>query len=157
MAILFILMIFGCKKQSVISSDTKATEKVNVKWRDTTITVPGFEISAGINIDSLIRAHVPRTKTEIRKVTVIDPETKAQLSYWKDEAGRLQARCEAQEKQIDFKLKDIERIIKTETNKVIREERSKWAEFWNSLKNFGIWMIVIIAIIAIVWVVRQFR
>jgi hypothetical protein len=113
------------------------------------VTVPGAYVSSGFNCDSLVKKWMmerdhykqdstnaannkqpipPRPKPVIQYIT--DPQTKAQLSYWIDQAGRVQVGCEAKDQKITELQKEITRLhsvsITTITPPIIKQVTPWW-------------------------------
>lgn len=94
------------------------TERHTIEYRDSLIEVPGASVETFVPV--LLPGDTTFTHTVYR-----DTAGRAELTFWRDYAGRLRARCEA----MDTMLK-IERIRTVERIEVPKEIEVKRIPIW---------------------------
>lgn len=146
-AVLVILSLFiltGCKTVKP-GTDYSKTDTTSIKYVPVDVAVKGAKVGAALNIDSLLQVAVqkrakylkdsiaaalagkplPKPPKETKVVT--DPATKAQLTYWIDQYGRLQIGCESKDQTINLLVAEVTRLSKEVTKKTeIVKETPKW-------------------------------
>lgn len=126
--ILFLPLLFACK---VIKPETTYTETDNteIRYEMQDVTVKGAKVGTSVNLDSLYKVAEslrktwqadstkaaqngkplpPKPKPETKYLT--DPQTKAQLSYWIDEYGKLQIGCESKSQTISLLMAQVKKL-----------------------------------------------
>ena len=151
LVILSALLLGAC----TIIKPTEHTETSDVKTItliDTTFIYTGSFINNSQQIDSIYelllqkKADNPNLKSSENIVKYTDPESKVQLSFWIDEYGKLQAKCESKDAQFMAQLQSIEhKIIQNKT--VIKEKKNIWAKV---AANAGLMSTAILLILLII-------
>jgi len=110
----FTAFIFGgCQ---VVKPRTTHTIKDSTTINYVTVDVPvkGAKVQSGVNVDSLFKAWKSAQasgKPEAAKpVTVTDPQTKAELKYWVDQYGNLQASCESKDQTVKALIAQVSKL-----------------------------------------------
>lgn len=131
--ILFVLSFSACR---IIKpqTDTVKTDTTFTTYKQTEVSIAGAMVGASANLDSLKAAYerkitryridsaaaaaagkaIPQ-KPEPDKRTFTDPATKAQLTYWMDEYGKLQITCESKEQVVSLLTAEVTRLSKEVT------------------------------------------
>lgn len=110
------MLLSGCKilrparDSSLVDSTTTTYKKVNVD-------IKGAKVQQGINLDSLIKSLTPSLSkgdgvknAQTKPVVFTDPQTKAQLTYWVDQYGKLQVSCESKDQTIQMLVAETNRL-----------------------------------------------
>lgn len=144
-----ITMALSCK---VIKpgADSVKTDSSSISYKPVDVNVKGGKVSSVINVDSLkaeLQAYAQRrAKYIIDSANAVrdgrpipkapepiiqyrtDPESKAQLSYWIDEYGKLQVSCESKDQTVNILVAEVSRLTKEVTKKT---EVIKETPVWN--------------------------
>lgn len=138
LSFLLLLVVASCK---VIRPgvDTEKTENTDIKYKQHDINVKGAKVGSSIDFDSL-RNEVEKQKARLAqyqidsanavangkplppkpketKSTFTDPQSKAQLTYWFDQYGKLQLSCESKDQTVSFLAAEVTRLSKEVTKK----------------------------------------
>lgn len=128
-------------------TDTIKTDQTNIVYVPVDVPVKGAQVGTSLNLDSLVKAAInARTKylkdslaavlagkptltpPPSNKNTVTDPQTKAQLTYWIDQFGKLQLTCESKDQTVTMLVAEVSRLSKEVTKKI---EVIKETPLWN--------------------------
>lgn len=131
-------IVFSCKviKPGV---DTEKTESTDISYKQHNIDVKGAKVGSSIDFDSLKNEAAKQQarlaqyqadsanavakgdpvppKPKENKSTLTDPQSKAQLTYWLDEYGKLQLSCESKDQTVSFLAAEITKLSKEVTKK----------------------------------------
>lgn len=147
------LCLSGCK---VIKpgTDTLKTDETNISYKEQDVKVAGASVNTSLNTDSLIKAAL-RIKAKFKfdstqavlagkpippapkqKQTFTDPQSKAQLTYWLDQYGKLQITCESKDQVVKMLVAEVTRLTKEVTKKIeIIEKTPVWN--WIAISVLG--------------------
>lgn len=138
--------LFSCKVVKPEKSYSK-TDSVYFKMSPVDVPVKGATVGASVNLDSLkaayqakidqyridsayaaARGDLPPPLPPEEKQSVTDPKTKAQLTYWIDQFGKLQMTCESKDQVVTMLTAEITRLTREVTNqKQLVKEIPGWA------------------------------
>lgn len=119
--------------------DSEKTESTDITYKQQNIAVKGAKVGGSLDFDSL-RNEVAKQKERLAKYqldsakavatgkplppkpketksTVTDPQSKAQLTYWIDQYGKLQLSCESKDQTVSFLVAEVTRLNKEVTKK----------------------------------------
>jgi len=141
------LMMLACKpKQQVIHHNTK--EVITERWRDTSINVPSASVTQGVDSAFLTRLKNQLGQGDKDTVVVHDHTNSAELRFYLDQFGDLQAECLAKDRTIKALVKDVQsqrdqvHTEVTEVEKVIKETPT-----WNAMLIGGLIIISLLLIL----------
>lgn len=122
------------------------TDTTSIKQTPVDVPVKGAKVSTSLNIDSVVKAYAAERaryiidsinavnagkplpappKSDPKKFT--DPQTKAELTYWMDQYGKLQIGCESKDQVVTMLTTEITRLSKEVSAKSeIVKETPKW-------------------------------
>jgi hypothetical protein len=121
-------LLSGCK---IIrpATDSSLIDTTTVNYKKVNVEVKGAKVNQVINYDSLLVVWKAKYKQyqldstlavqkgkplparpEPTKQTLTDPGTKAQLTYWIDEFGKLQVGCESKDQTIQMLVAETNRL-----------------------------------------------
>lgn len=129
-----VLSLGSCRIIKPETSHTK-TDTTTTNYKKVDVEVKGAKVGTSLNIDSLARVAadkrvkwlldsaaaaqagrpIPPAPTEAPK-TFTDPNTKAQLTYWIDQHGKLQLGCESKDQTISMLVAEVTKLT-TEVSK----------------------------------------
>lgn len=130
----------GCKTLHPATSSVVVTDTTVIKYKPVDVTVKGAKVTQAVNVDSLFGAWLATSKEYSRDSakavkagkpippapvaparTVSDPQTKAQLTYWIDQFGKLQVSCESKDQTVQILVAEINRL-RHEVKTVVKTE-----------------------------------
>ncbi|MBD3748940.1 MAG: hypothetical protein IE931_05545 [Sphingobacteriales bacterium] len=131
----FSALFSGCK---IIKPKEVTTIKdsVAINYRTVDVPVKGAKVSQSINVDSLFSVWLKKYKQyqkdstaavhsgkpiparpELPHQKVTDPQSKAELTYWIDQYGKLQASCESKDQVLKAVVAEINKMRQEITKK----------------------------------------
>lgn len=165
LSFLLLLFVSSCKiiRPGV---DTEKSESTDINYKQHNIDVKGAKVGSSIDFDSL-KNEVAKQKARLaqyqldsakavadgkplpskpkeNKSTFTDPQSKAQLTYWLDEYGKLQLSCESKDQTVSFLAAEVTRLSKEVTKKT---EVAYQTPVWNWILISVLSTLLIISII----------
>jgi hypothetical protein len=155
------VLSLGCKVIKPAVETTK-TEETSFKFHPIDVVVSGAAVGTSLNLDSMYRsALIMRSQfikdsinaaltgkviaeSPAKKHVITDPETKAQLTYWVDQYGKLQISCESKDQIVKVLVSEVTRLSKevSKTTAVVKETPK-----WNWIIMSALATLLIISII----------
>lgn len=139
------------------------TEDTDIKLTPVDVPVKGATVTSSLNVDSVAKAYAAdRAKYIIDSVNAVnagkpippphrsdpkkftDPQTKAELTYWMDEFGKLQMKCESKDQVVTMLTAEITRLTKEVTAKT---EIVKETPVWNYILMSVLSTLLILSVI----------
>lgn len=143
--------------------ETSKSDETSIGYKPVDVPVKGAKVGTSLNMDSLYRAAVamralyikdsinaalagkPVPASTQQKKSITDPETKAQLTYWIDQYGKLQISCESKDQVVTMLVAEVTRLTKEVTKKTeIVKETPKWN--WISMSALATVLLISIII-----------
>jgi len=122
-AVSFMLLAQGCR--IIKPTETFKTDTYKEFYRDTTIFIKGSDVNKGIDSANLALIISKLNKRE--KVEYRDNNGNVMLSFYLDELGRLQAKCESKDSAYQFQLKEIERKYSEQVfETIVKKQTPVW-------------------------------
>lgn len=145
----------GCGVSRPAAGSVTITDSTQTNYKPVNVPVSGAIVHQSVNIDSLFKAWegrfkqylkdsteaansgkpIPPAPTPPDKTTVTDPQTKAQLTYWIDQLGRLQMSCESKDQTVQILVAENNRL-RTEVKTDVQIEYK--TPIWNYLLMGGL-------------------
>lgn len=118
---LLFLSLLSCNRKLATSVETKEV----IKYKDTTIYIPGERVASVVNYDSIVSV-LNKMKSEGKNPEIVheSSNSKAVLTYRIDKDGKLYADCSSEDAAVSFLLKEITRL--RNTTKVIEVFKTPW-------------------------------
>ena len=167
----------GCSTIKPIASTVK-TDSVYTTYKQVDIKLSGAKVLKAVDVDSLLhaslqartqqtadmnykqdstaaaKAHETLPAKPINIITqpivhyFTDPETKAQLSYWIDEYGKLQLGCESKDQVVHSLQAQVNKLSsQVTTQQVIVQKTPAWN--WVAICTEGVLLLICIVILII--------
>lgn len=113
----------GCsKKLRPESSTVTVKDSTIISYRPVDVPIPSFKVSAGINLDSLLKVYENKSSTiPTAPVIVKDEAGKVMLQYWVDQYGKLQVTCESKDQTIQMLVAEVTKA-RNEVKTIIQPE-----------------------------------
>jgi|GEM_PF-2660160 len=125
-----LLSLLSCRQQKVLSSNTETLRIVEVETERKDTLLPGFTIRTQFAIPEIIEREVHDT------LTIIDPETEAELKLWKDNYGNLVAVCDDKDQVIERLRESIVKSSSESKEIVLEKDTKTW---WQKLTQIVPW------------------
>lgn len=121
LALLFAIM--GCRgPKTIVEKETFYKES----FRDTTIYIQGETVYQSVS-DTFLNSLRNHFKNNLKDtVRVVSKGGGAELQFYINQYGQLQAACEAKDKEIDLLLKTVEKFETSNQVKIKTEYRMPW-------------------------------
>lgn len=157
------LLVFSCKSQAPLVTGTVHKDSTAVDYKQQTMVITGAKVTQTLNMDSLIKVYlvkrdqyikdsinavktgkpVPeKPKPDVQYLT--DPQTKAQLSYWIDQYGKLNVGCESKDQTIQLLVAQVKQLHQELTTAVKTEYRTPWYDYLIIIGLIGVLILVIL-------------
>ncbi|WEK18181.1 MAG: hypothetical protein P0Y49_15425 [Candidatus Pedobacter colombiensis] len=142
------LGILSCRSVQPVVSSVLKTDSLITTYKQESLLIKGAKVEERLDLDSLIlvarsvraaylkdsvlavregREVVRTMSTAIREFT--DPSTKAALSYWIDEYGRLNIGCESKDQTIQLLIAQVKQLQKEITTAQKIEYKTPWYNY----------------------------
>ena len=159
-----LLWFSGCKVVRPVTSSEVVLDTTETHYKPVDIQLKGAKVTQIVNVDSLFQAWEGRFKQYLKDSaeavatgkplpkapvsipqTVTDPQTKAQLTYWIDQFGKLQVSCESKDQTVQVLVAEINRLRKEVKTVVIPEYKTP------------VWNYIVIVLLAAALILSLFK
>ena len=156
-ALLTIAIFTGCNRKPYVTTNTITKDSIRVVEVPRIITVPGATITQRINVDSLMNLIKSGIRPEVINRTLVTTDTAniAKLQIMIDHMGNLLITCEALQREVEAKDKEIYRL--TTQIQATQQQMKADNALLRSLKGIRDIVLIIVAAILIVTLIRLFK
>lgn len=146
------------------ATEHSKTDETSINYRTQNLNLKGAKVGTSLNIDSLFASNADRIKKykidsanavasgkplppapQTEKKYITDPQTKAQLSYWMDQYGKLQIGCESKDQALSLLIPEITRLTTEISKKTeIAYKTPVWC--WIALSVLGTLLVISVLI-----------
>jgi hypothetical protein len=163
--LLLIALLSSCatvkKSELRVSSDSSHTSKLDSSWvtlKQISVPVPGA-ITPSLNLDSMRRAWLSTGGGKIpgqlrgQVFTQKDAAGRAELRWWFDSLGNINAECAARDQTIQALVEQNNRLIRETSDRAVSKETVKS----KTVRRMPVWLIIsligggALGIAAIIW------
>lgn len=145
---LLLLTLSACKTVSPLVSSTLKKDSTITTYTQQEVSLKGAKVAQQLNMDSLFKEMqlqktryvmdsadavrhgkpIPQqVKTEIRYLS--DPETKATLSYWTDQYGKLNMACESKDQTVQLLVAQVKQLHTELSTAVKTVDKTPWYNY----------------------------
>jgi hypothetical protein len=148
-SLLIVLSAFAsCRSVQAVSNGTIHKDSVTTTYRQEQVTIKGAAVLQVLNLDSLLKesldarnVYVKDSLTAVKngqpvpvqQRTVVkyltDPQTKASLSYWTDQYGKLNIGCESKDQTIQLLIAQVQQLHTELTTATKIEYKTPWYDY----------------------------
>lgn len=145
---LLLLTLSACKTVTPIINSTLKKDSTITTYTQQEVLFKGAKVAQQLSLDSLLKEmQLQRTRylldsadavrhgkpipqqvtTEIRYLT--DPETKATLSYWTDQYGKLNMACESKDQTVQLLVAQVKQLHTELSTAVKTVDKTPWYNY----------------------------
>jgi len=145
---MLVLNIVACRSTLPVTNSIVRKDSTITSYVRQSVAIKGAKVERQLNLDSLLsealhsrkqyledsllsvkegRAIPPQPKTEVRYFT--DPDTKAALSYWTDQYGKLNIGCESKDQTIQLLIAQVKQLHTELSTAVKIEYKTPWYNY----------------------------